>query len=457
MKKVIVLAVFLFINSLLKAQLPNTLSAEEKIYGLSKFWQEANYNFVYMDQVDRGVWDSTYKALIKSVPKTENDYQYYRALQKFCSLLHDGHTLVSMPGTITPMRTMFGDYRLFIANIEDKAIIVATNLSKKKEVPTGSEIIEVNGLPTEKYIEKFVIPYISVSSAHILKDKSIIDLLLGVEGDTYALKIRKPDGNVVSLNLTHKTTTEEQVYPDFGPMHPILEFEWKNKNIAYLALNSFSDQKIDSLFKGKLADLYQAKALIIDLRLNGGGSGQVAFDIFQYLTKDPVLYGSKSRSRISIATYKAWGTFTKAKDTINNAKAKERLLTYEGKTFHDFDYAGDAVKITDKRISIPTVILIGHNTASAAEDFLIYADKQKSMYKIGDNTNGSTGQPLIFPLPGGGEAWICTKQDTYPDGRTFVGTGIKPDLKVKQTVTEYLNKKDPAMDAALLYLKDKIK
>jgi C-terminal processing protease CtpA/Prc len=106
---------------------------------------------------------------------------------------------------------------------------------------------------------------------------------------------------------------------------------------------------------------------------------------------------------------------------------------------------------------VPTVILIGHNTASAAEDFLIFADNQKHIIKIGQNSYGSTGQPLMFDLPGGGIAIVCTKQDTYPDGGEFVGYGIKPDIEIIPRLSDYLNKKDPALDKAIEYLIQKLR
>ena len=49
-------------------------------------------------------------------------------------------------------------------------------------------------------------------------------------------------------------------------------------------------------------------------------------------------------------------------------------------------------------------------------------------------------------LPGGGRARICTKRDTYPDGREFVGFGIQPDFKVEQTIDDYLEDKDATVD-----------
>jgi C-terminal processing protease CtpA/Prc len=130
---------------------------------------------------------------------------------------------------------------------------------------------------------------------------------------------------------------------------------------------------------------------------------------------------------------------------------------YRDEFYYDFEYAPDTVKLTAKRIVVPTVVLIGHNTASAAEDFLIYADNQNHFIKMGSYTFGSTGQPFTFSLPGKGSARVCTKADTYPDGRVFVGVGIKPDVEVVPTLNDYLQKKDVVLESALKYVKNRLK
>lgn len=460
MKKTILSISLLILCIASFSQLPNTLSAADKIYGLSKFWQEVNYNFIYLNKVDRNAWDSTYKAMITSVANTANDYEYFRELQKFCAMLKDGHTNIYMPQAIQDksMTTMFGDYRFFIQNIDNKAIIVRTNASKKDEVPTGSQVIEVNGKPTDQYIAESVAPYISSSTDYVLKDWSYSGLLQGLEGDRFLIKIKKPKGEIISLDLVHKKTTEEAVYPAFEAAKELMDLKWYDNNrIAYVSLNSFGDPKIDTLFWKRLPELYTAKAMIIDLRSNGGGSTTVGTEILKYLTADTVLYGSKNRSRLHIPSFKAWGKFAEPKDTVSNAWVKKSLLNYLDLSYYDFDYSPKQNKLNEKRIVVPTVILLGHSTGSAAEDFLIYADNQKHMIKMGENSFGSTGQPFMFDMPGGGSARICTKQDTYPDGREFVGVGIKPDIEVKRTLQDYLDKKDPALDRALKYLGDKLK
>jgi len=433
----------------------NNLSKADKIYGLSKFWQEVNYNFVYLNKVDRPKWDSTYKVLLTTIPETKNDFEYFKELQKFCALLKDGHTNVFMPATkdFELMNTMFGDYRFFIENIEGKAVIVRVNLSKKNEIPLGSEVIEVNGKPTEKYIAEDVVPYISSSTDYVLNDWSRSKLLQGRDGDSFIVKIKKPKGEVISLKLTHKPATEKETHPALETETKLLDFKWYPNDVAYLALNSFGDEKINQQFLETLPELYKAKSVIIDLRKNGGGSTSIGTDILKYFTTDSLLYGAKNSTRQNTSAFKAWGYYTKPKDTANSNWNKKALLTYEDNYIYEFDYNPLKVELDAKRIIVPIVILTGHNTASAAEDFLIHADNQKHMKKMGQNTFGSTGQPYLFALPGGGMARVCTKKDTYPDGREFVGYGIKPDIEVVPTLNDYLQNKDATLAKALSYLK----
>lgn len=454
MKKLTLLFLIFFFN-LTFGQIPNKISNKEKIYGLSKFWQEINYNFVYFSKIDKAEWDKLYLKLIDEVQETKNDYEYYRLLQKFCAFLKDGHTNVWFPKEIKDnvFVSDFGDYKLIVSNFEGKAIIAKVNWSKRKELPIGTEITKVNGITTQEYIRKNVQPYISSSTKHILEDWSISNLLEGYAGSTFDLELKTPSGETKTIKLTHGKTREKDVYPT--DKAKLFEFKWAADNIAYVALNSFSDWDIMDLFSDKLSEIQKAKGLIIDIRKNGGGEESIAREIFKYLTKDTVLYGSKSRSRLHIPTYKAWGKWTKAADTTT-VWGKRNYLSYHDQYYHDFPYRPYSTANLDVAgIEIPTVILIGHNTASAAEDFLIYASNQENIIKVGEPTFGSTGQPLIFELPSGGTARVCTKKDTYPDGKEFVGYGIQPDIRITQTLADYLADRDPALERAIEYLNKK--
>lgn len=291
--------VFLFLvlsSKLLFGQIPNEISNQDKVFGLSKFWQEVNYNFVYLDKVDRTEWDKQYKELITEVQNTSNDYEYYRLLQKFCAFLKDGHTNIWFPQQIQDniYNTNFGDYRLFLSNINGKAIITRVNKSKKDEIPIGTEIVEVNGLDTKAYLNKNVLPYISSSTDFILEDWGIESLLEGYVGTSYDLKLKLPNGKIKSLTVKHQKTLEQEVFPPLENRE-LMDLKWmgKQKEIAYVSLNSFSDWKISMQFKEKIQEIKKAKAIIIDLRYNTGGNTNIGKEIFKHLTNDSILYGSK--------------------------------------------------------------------------------------------------------------------------------------------------------------------
>ena len=93
-------------------------------------------------------------------------------------------------------------------------------------------------------------------------------------------------------------------------------------------------------------------------------------------------------------------------------------------------------------------MLIGGDTFSAAEDMAAAFDMLERGKLIGQPTGGSTGQPLMFALPGGGRARVCTKHDSYADGTEFVGVGVQPDIVVKLTLEDFRKKIDRTVEIA---------
>ncbi|HSI69790.1 MAG TPA: S41 family peptidase [Gillisia sp.] len=438
------------------AQMPSQLSSAEKVYGLSKFWQEVNYNFVYLHKIDREAWDKEYINLITKVQETENDYEYFRLLEKFCALLNDGHTNIYLPKNIREqLNNNFTEHALELTEIEGKAIIARINESKKNDLPVGTQIIEVNGLPSQEYLDKKIIPYISSSTTYMLQEMAIRAMFEAPIGTVFNIKFQLPNGEIKEKQL--KISAEKIEEPFFPPVeeNELLEFKWMPGKTGYLALNSFDNAEILDKFQKVLPELYNAEKLIIDLRNNGGGNTGIGRDILQYFTGDHILYGSRSRSRLHIPTLKAWGRWTGEKDTLNNEGATRTFLAFRDELYHPFPYSPDTIKLQKERIVVPTALLISNNTASAAEDFLIYAHNQEHMFKIGEPTFGSTGQPLVFELPGNAYARICTKQDTYPDGLEFVGVGIQPDILVQKTLLQYMENQDPALEKAVDILQKK--
>jgi len=445
-----------------KLQLPNPsktqLSVEERLYGLSKFWSEVNYNFAFFHQVPDLDWDFEYQKLIPEITKPQSDYKYYQKLRKFCALLNDGHTNIYLPNELRK-KEVYPPVRLKM--LENKVIVTNIADSLEHMLPVGTEITHVNDSEVKEYLKKEVIPYISASTAYIKQNNAAGDLLKGVEGRMYTLRTRTYQGQVKEVKLIcNKNSNINWVKK--RPRWKLTETDTLDDNIFYISLNSFRNPKVIDEFEKHLGSIKKSNGLIIDLRKNGGGNSSNGYGIIKYLT-DKSFVTSTWATREHRGSYKAWG--------IGNVGYREEARHAKGNHLNDWErtawqyakgikwYVSNPDTITPSDsiyLDLPIVVLMGNNTASAAEDFLIAASDIENITTMGQHSFGSTGQPLMIDMPGGGRARICTKKDTYPNGDEFVGYGIKPDILIEETIGELITSNDRTLVAARKLLKRKI-
>ena len=422
---------------------PQDLSVEEKLYGLSLIWKEASYNFAFFDQVPDLDFDAAYQEYIPNVIASENTFEYYRELQKFIALLEDGHTNVYMPEGLASGYVDWPSVNL--AEADHQAVVVGVEKSLEDQVPLGSVILSVDGVSTETYIKTRIFPYIATSTDQIRWTRGVRNMLDGEQGSTVKLTLRTPDGEEKTAKLIRHSNTRSNEMTLLSMPRPngeLLEFRWLDNGIAYLALNAFHDPAILDQFYDVYEDIKKSEGLIIDLRFNGGGDSYIAEEIISHFS-DTELKGAVWRTPKHIAAFAVWG------------KGHEPMKEYAERNAWESGEMSILSPAEDSHV-IPTAVLISRNTGSAAEDFLIYADTLEHFTTIGENTYGSTGQPAFYDLPGGGKVRICTKRDTYPDGRDFVGYGIKPDIYIQRTPELLISGEDVVLDGAIEYLSNKI-
>ncbi|EAY25710.1 peptidase, S41 family [Microscilla marina ATCC 23134] len=440
-----------------KKTVPQPLSNTDKLYGLSLFWQEVNYNFAFFHQVPQLDWDKTYRQYIPKALAAKSTKAYYDVLKQFCALLQDGHTNVYYP---PPIRKQLAYPKLKLVAIGKRAFVRNVDKSLATKIPVGSEILAVNTQPVKMYVQQHKLPYIASSTQYVRWDRGIRTMLQGKKGDRVHLKVKQPSGKILKIKLPRDRTGVQWVKPIKRPA--LLEFKWLEGQIAYLAINSFSNNRIQKEFPVLLPKLYQAKGVIIDVRKNGGGNSNNASFIVKHFTEQKILLGARWQTREHRAAYKAWGKF------VNEAMQKKphyqlseweanALKYYQKKVWHIGDTSRTSNDITAKKVKVPLVVLTSYHTGSAAEDFLIYLDNIKRATRVGQKTYGSTGQPLMFDLPGGGKARVCTKNDTYPNGKEFVGYGIIPHTEIAPTVQNYINNEDVVLRKSIEVLKAKMK
>ena len=414
---------------------------DERLYGLSLLWSETKFSFAFFDQVPDLDWDAEYQKYITRVEQTETLYQYYRELQSFMALLSDGHTGVSMPQEIK-----VDIAPVWVEVIEDKYYISRTNRQLVDQVPLGSEVISVRGMPVREYVKSEVAPYIGQSSPQARDMYQSGYLLSGITGEKVDFTIVTPEGE-----QRESSVIANYFYgPDVEPVPAIpsseMKVEWFDNKIAKVNLSTFADKTVPDRFESLIPELVNADAIILDLRTNGGGMTGVGSAVLSHFT-DQNLAGSKWSTRKHLAAHRVWGSYGSGPN-----KVYADLNAWTEPEFMPEIKVSKTGQLADK----PVAVLTSTKTASAAEDFLIYADPLENMTRIGQPTFGSTGQPLSLKLPGGGYARICTKRDTWQDGTDFVGVGVEPEIYVARSVENIISGKDTTLDVAIEYLNSKL-
>ena len=165
--------------------------------------------------------------------------------------------------------------------------------------------------------------------------------------------------------------------------------------IAFAGMNDATRDAVQDAMN-RVAD---ARALIIDLRRNGGGGAEMVAHIASYLLGD---------ERVQMSSV-YWRTLD---DTIH---------------FH-----------TDPRVpgakfgaSKPVFVLTGPGTFSAAEAFVYDLKARNRITVVGEKTNGGANPGGSHSLPGGLRVFVPAGRAINPVTRTnWEGTGVSPDVAV---------------------------
>lgn len=406
-------------NTYLVTPFANKLSQEDRLAGLGLLWSEAKFNFANFDLYPVNL-DSLYKAFIPRVLAAEDTYAYYQELRRFYAQLHDGHSGVGLPQQL--FQRTYAHPGVEAEMIEGKVVLsrLYSGTSLPKPLALGDEVVSINGQPVQEYIQQKVAPYVSFSTpqdsiARILR----YDLFWGDAAEALRLGLRDKKGKDYTAELQRQAPKGF-----FQTGLPIAEYKVLPGNIGYLELNTFNDEGVLAFFESRFEEISKTNGLIIDVRANGGGNGNLGFEILGQLVDKPFMQGT-SIVRNYNPSGRAWGTPIELVEISNDWKP------YKGRVYNK-----------------PVVLLIGPSTYSAAEDFTLAFKQAKRGLIIGEATGGSTGQPLFFRLPGEGFAWVCTKRDVFTDKSEFVGTGIFPDVEVKRSLADFRKGKDNVLEFA---------
>ncbi len=420
------------------------LTAAQRTYGLVRFWSEVKYNFAFFNQLPELDWEALLPEYLYLAQREQSNREYYRLLERLCAKLRDGHTNIYPPADV---QQQYGSPPVELRAFGEQIVVTNVDSALVDSLPLGTIVLRVDGIPVADYLRDSIYPYLAAGGNHTLRMLGVQDLLKGLQGGSVRIEVELPGGTLTERTLTRQAFgTANWVHR--RPNRPPASFRMLQSKIGYLALNTFSDGSVVDTFNTYRDQLAGCEGLIIDLRENGGGNSAYGYAILRHFTHTPLLTPAWY-SPEHIPAYEAFGQFYSQHPETDTTSvlARESLAAYRGQRWYRSE--PDTLLPADTVYDMPVVVLVSTVTASSAENFLVVADTLAQFTYVGEPSFGSTGQPLLLDLPGGGRARICTKRNTYADGRDYVGPGVQVDVPIQPSLADYLRGRDVVLDRGL--------
>jgi carboxyl-terminal processing protease len=220
------------------------------------------------------------------------------------------------------------------------------------------------------------------------------------------------------------------------------EFQWagaefssivttEQEGVTILRIPSFAKDVFEQSALEYLRKLKPAKAVILDLRENHGGT--TPEELIGALMERPYRYWSES-TPATVGLLQVWnGEDARTDLTWTSSYQNPSQTVYSG----------------------PLYILVDGGCFSACEDAVVpFKDNHRAII-LGERTGGSTGQPFRHNLKYGMRISLSTKREYFADGSAFEGIGITPDVEVPMSAADLQSGNDPVLTKTLTMIREK--
>jgi carboxyl-terminal processing protease len=403
----------------------STLSRQERVLGLSFLWSEAKFGFAYYSELPVN-WDSLYQEFIPRVLDARTDYDYYLELMRFYAYLKDGHSGVFWPAEFNEA---LGYPPIEIRKIDGRAVVFRllkrTEEFSRNNIVPGLTILKVDGRPVSETVTYW--RELKTASTQQATDRlDYFRVLSGPRNTVAEVVVQQPDGTRRTVWLTRS----EAFFNDIN-LEPtqLYSFRYLETHIGYFQANGMRPE-VSEAFAHFIQGSADIRGLILDLRYNGGGDDAVSFDMVGRLIDAPL-----DGPIYEVTSYRA----------DRRAHGEEQEVIREPK--------GKIPPAPGKHFTGPLIVVIGEQTQSATESgFLSVIRNRPSTQFVGEPTAGSTGQPVIFKLPGGAIGAVCGSRTEGPSGRRFVGIGFQPDISIALSRDDLFRGRDSVIEKAIQIL-----
>jgi hypothetical protein len=428
--------------------------------------------------VSRETIDAAFADLYTRAKAPMRDTEFYRHTARLLALLRCDHTKAEMPAPLATWRDANGSHLPFRFRLMGKRMWVFSSDPGQAPLPRGTEVLAINGVETARVIER-LLPYMAIDGqtdpSRYAKLEADGDLMGSGFDQFYPFEF----GFASSWRLRLQTPGVSS--PQDVEMKPLTHTAWRTlpwmkavdndefyRSVTWRIAGRNAMLRVDTLvnyrnpvdarafyaaFFKQLAGS-RVEHLVIDLRMNGGGSDEAAIELAAHLLEQPFTWTQPILQK-SIR----FGAWQQHVETWGDRKTlfepPEDNFTKRADGWFEHRAIPKRHEPAPDRFKGRVSVLIGPRNASGATMLIAKLKSEGRVRLVGEATGGSAegptaGRMFFLKLPHSG---IVARIPVYwnrMDVKEFVpGLGVAPDVLVTTTPADWLAERDTALDVAL--------
>lgn len=373
----------------------------------------------YYDPALNGVdWPGLGESLRPLAARARDEAEFYTVLRRLLGSLRDPHTRVFPPGESADWRVQrFVTVGLSVREVGGEVLVtgvVRESEAARAGVRPGDAVVSVDGEPAGALVARRLGESAGARSpsARLLAVSRLLD---GPRDTPVTVSFRRePGGRERAVRLSREVFARV----------PELEVRRAGGGVAVARFNIFTEEIAARFVRALRGEARGARALVVDLRDNGGGETESMTDIASAL-----LPAGTSLGRFNGRDGR---TLIEPRTRASLLSAAEALVSFRG----------------------PVVVLTGPRTASAAEVFAAALRESGRARVLGETTCGCVlGIRRRHTLSDGGVLDISEMDYRTADGARLEGAGLRPDEEVAPTRDDLRRGRDAALQRAVAVLK----
>ncbi len=388
---------------------------------LEVMWTTINER--YYDPKLNGIDWRAARARYEPLLARADDEEYWELLDKLAGELRDSHTRVESPKRAEEIRNQ-ESHSLGLNFVEMDGRLVLTSVHPESDAwwagaRAGMAIRSIDGQDALPYYLRLVADAREASTPWARTRGAVRKINSGAVKTKVAMVIERGDGTAIDVTMERRKfqtpagMTARKLPSGYG----------------YLRFSGFNESLRGSVLAA-IDELRDTPGMILDLRGNGGGSGDMAAALMgRFFEQDQK--GARVLTRTGRPITVLFIPIIKTDPVLKGA----------GKAAY----------------TKPLVILTNHASGSASEVVSAGLQDAGRALVVGERTCGCLlGYIGYADLPGGGQLAYSELGFVTSKGRRIEGEGVTPDKEVKLTADDYRLSRDRVLEAAEALLASKI-